>query len=70
MVTLNFIHGKATVKNGRKIVAKIFDREQFFKGTKMEGHYNKEYPFMLEMNIGGRECTSIDECIQFIEKYS
>jgi len=68
MTTLKFIDGKAIVKNGRKIIAKVYDREVYYRLKNVK--CNCSYPYSLEMCVGQRDCDSIEECIKFIEKYS
>lgn len=66
-----FENGKCLIKDGRKIVAKIYDRPEFHKDTKYATAFSKDYPYNLEIpNIGSIECVSIRECVEYINKYT
>lgn len=65
---INFINGKAIIKIGRNIIAKIYDRRVFYRANNIKSGYS--YPYSIELNVGSRECQTIDECIEFIEKYT
>lgn len=65
---MNFINGKAVIKNGRKTIAKVYDRLVFFKGTRFENSYGK-YRYSLEMSVGIKECETMNEVIEAIDKY-
>ena len=56
---LNFINGKATVKSGRKVIAKVFFRPEFFKGLNV--NWDKTYPYCLEINGMSAQCKDIAE---------
>jgi|694.fasta_scaffold08058_20 hypothetical protein len=64
-----FVDGKATIRDGRKVVATIIDREAFFKKNKINSTYSKKYPFSLNMNAGMRECETLEECLYYVDKY-
>lgn len=65
---INFENGKAIIKRGRKIFAKVYDRDIFYPANKIIKTYS--YPFSLEIiGLGIRECKSIEECKEFINKY-
>lgn len=66
---LKFENGRAIIKKGRKIIAKIIDRESFFKAQNVESLYSKQYPFSLEIAGGIRECESLDDAVEFLNKY-
>ena len=63
-----FIAGKATIKQGRKTIAKVFDRDVFYPANNIKGKYSHKYS--LEISGGLRECDTIDEVNFFIEKYT
>ena len=63
-----FINGKATVKSGRKTIAKIYDRNTFFKGTRLENSFT-QFPYAVEMLGGCFECVDIEEAVRIYEKY-
>ena len=56
---LNFINGKATIKQGKKIVAKVYYRPDFFRGLNVS--YNEKKPYALEINGMGAECENLQE---------
>jgi hypothetical protein len=67
---LNFVNGRALVKNGRKTIAKVYDRAVFFKGTRFENSFAR-FPYSLEIaNVGQRECKTLEEAVSFIETYA
>ena len=55
----NFKDGVWIIKNGRKIVAKICYRPEFFKGKNIS--WNEKYPFSIEINRMAAECATLDE---------
>ena len=55
----NFKNGVWIIKNGRKIVAKICYRPEFFKGMKVS--WNEKYPFSIEINGMAAECSTLAE---------
>ena len=55
----NFKDGVWIIKNGRKIVAKIYYRPEFFKGMKVS--WNEKYPFSIEINGMAAECSTLEE---------
>ena len=66
---LNFIDGRAIIKDGKIIVARVYDRDKFFKIHNINSGWSK-YPYSIEIpNIGSRECKNIKECLFFINKY-
>ena len=67
MTEINFKNGKAEIKNGRKIIAKVYDRKVFFAGTRYENSFSK--PFSVEICGMMKECVSLDEVKQTLEKY-
>ena len=66
---LIFDKGRALVKKGRKIVAKIFDRETFYREHGLTNRYSAKYPWALEINGGVRECESLEECLDVLNRY-
>ena len=56
---------KQIVKSGRKIIAKVYYRPEFFKGTNVS--WDTRYPYCLEMNGMAAQCTSIDEVIELFQ---
>jgi len=63
-----FENGKATVKSGRRTIAKIYDRNTFFKGTRLENSFT-QFPYSVEMFGGTFECINLDEAVKVYEKY-
>lgn len=66
---INFVNGKAIVKNGKKVIAKLFDKNVFYSFHNMKNTYNTSYPFTLEMNCGIVDCESIEKAIELINEY-
>jgi hypothetical protein len=64
---INFINGKAIVKQGRRIIAKVYDRAVFYPANNIKAGYSS--PYSLEMAVGQRECATVEEAKHFIEKY-
>jgi len=69
-MNLQFIEGKAIIKNGRKTVAKIYDRKVFYTANNIPLSYSPKFPFSLEMNAGIRECESLEDAIFYLNKYT
>ena len=65
---MQFIKGKAEIKHGRKIVAKIFDRKEFFKGTRYENSFT-QFPYSVETMGGSFQCKDMNEVETIINKY-
>ena len=65
IMDINFINGKSIIKSGRKIIAKVYYRPEFFKGTKVS--WDTRYPYCLEMNGMSAQCTSINEVIELFQ---
>jgi len=63
---LKFVGGRAIVRSGRNIVAKIYDRKEFFKGTKVS--WSAKYPFSLEMSVGIKECVSLRDALDSLNR--
>lgn len=55
MIDINFINGKSIIKSGRKIIAKVYYRPDFFKGTKVR--WDARYPYCLEINGMAAQCA-------------
>jgi len=70
MTDFTFINGKAIIKKGRKIIAKIYDLAVFYEVNKIKSGYSKKYPYTLELKVGSRECESLEDCSKMIEKYA
>ena len=64
-MNINFINGKSIIKSGRKIIAKVYYRPDFFKGTNV--NWDARYPYCLEMNGMAAQCTSINEVIELFQ---
>ncbi len=64
----NFVAGKAVLKEGKKIIAKVFDRNVFFKGTRYENTF-KQFPYSVEMMGGIFECTCLEDATRIYLKY-
>lgn len=62
---INFINGKSIIKSGRKIIAKVYYRPDFFKGTNVS--WDTRYPYFLEINGMAAQCTSINEAIELFK---
>lgn len=55
---MRFTNGKAIIKIGRKIVAKVYDRSVLFSGTKLEDKYSIRYSLELTTIGMARECST------------
>ena len=55
----NFENGVWIIKSGRKIVAKIYYRHDFFKGLNVK--WNEKYPFSIEINGMAAECSTLED---------
>jgi hypothetical protein len=66
---LKFVDGKALVKKGNKILAKVFDREAYFKAQNVNVSFSPKYPYSLTINAMTRECESLDEVLTYLNKY-
>ena len=55
----NFKNGVWKIKSGRKIVAKIYYRPDFFKGLNVS--WNEKHPFSVEINGMAAECSTLQE---------
>ena len=64
---VKFENGKAVLRAGRKIVAKIYDRAVFYRVNNIKSGFS--HPYSFEIAAGHRECDSIEECIEYINKY-
>ena len=60
----NFIYGKMTIKAGRKIIATIIYRPEFFKGTKVT--WNEKYPYSLQINGMQAECETYEDATKLL----
>lgn len=61
---LKFEDGLAIIKNGRKIVAKVIDTKIRRGGAS----YSSKYPYNLEMGVGIRQCTDLQDCIDALNR--
>jgi hypothetical protein len=66
---LKFVNGKAVIKKGNKILAKIIDREVFFRANNMKNPTSPKFPFSLEISGGIRECDSLEDALTYLNKY-
>lgn len=66
---LNFINGKATLKQGRKTIAVVYYRPEFYPLNKIKAGFNPEFPYGLQMSIGFRECENLDVVKLLIKKF-
>ena len=67
---ITFENGKAVIKSGRKIIAKVFDREVFYAHNNIARNFSDSEKFSLEMMGGIFLCESVEKCIELLEKYS
>lgn len=66
MKDLVFKNGKAQIKNGRNVIATIYDRVVFFANTNV--NWNKKFPYSLQMNGSQAECEALNEAIDLFYK--
>jgi len=66
IMKINFIKGKAVIKDGHRIIAKIYDRPEFFKQFPKITHSER---YNLEMCIGSFQSNSLDEIDSKFLKY-
>lgn len=66
---LNFVDGKAVLKKGNKILAKVYDRAVFYPANNLKSGYPKNEPYSLEMSVGSRGCSSLEEVLMYLNKY-
>jgi hypothetical protein len=66
---LNFVDGKAVLKKGNKIVAKVYDRAVYYPANNLKSGYPKNEPYSLEMSVGSRGCSSLEEVLVYLNKY-
>jgi hypothetical protein len=65
---LKFVDGKCVLKNGRKMVARIYYRPVYYKINNIPNGYS--HPYALEIpSIGQRGCNDIDEVLTYLNKY-
>ena len=55
----NFKNGVWIIKNGRKIIAKIYYRPEFFKGLNIK--WNEKDPFSIVINGMSAECSTLED---------
>lgn len=69
MSKLNTI-GKIEIKDGRKIIARIYNRPVFFEGKNIR--YPSHYPYNLELPHMGlsRECETLEEVNKYLFTYT
>lgn len=69
--TLHFIKGKAEIKKGRKVIAKVYYRPDFYREHNIKSQFSEKYPYSIEINgVGHRECESLKEALSKIEEYT
>ena len=59
MFYVEFINGKAVLRDGRKITAKVYYRPEFFRGKTVS--WDKKFPYSLELPMLGVSagCTDL-----------
>lgn len=62
--------GKLEIKEGRKLIARIYNRPVFFEGKGI--NFPSRYPFNLELVKQGvaRECETLQEVDQYLHTYT
>jgi hypothetical protein len=66
---MQFTQGKAEIKKGRRVVAKIYDRPTYYKAHKIPSQHAEKYPYSLELRGIARECETLEEAIFYLNKY-
>ena len=67
MNNLQFTEGAAIIKQGRRILAKVYDRAIFYPLHKIPSKYSFQYS--IEMMGGAFECADLTEVNRILEKY-
>lgn len=65
---MEFTNGLFVIKRGRKIIAKVYDRNEFFKGTRYENSF-KQFPYSIEAFGGMFECTDLEDVKRILNKH-
>ncbi len=65
---LKFVDGKAVIKKGNKVIAKIYDRPVFYKINNLKSSFSPKYPVSLEVNGMSRECESIEDALSALNR--
>jgi hypothetical protein len=66
---MQFTQGKAEIKKGGRVVAKIYDRPTYYKAHKIPSQHAEKYPYSLELRGIARECETLEEAIFYLNKY-
>ena len=64
---ITFIGGLAVIKDGRKIISKIYDRKVFYHINKIPSTFSK--PYSITINNLIKECDNLSECIESLIKF-
>lgn len=68
---IKFVDGKAIVKDGRKIIAKVYDRPIYYKKHNLANKYNDKYQYSLEIpSIGQKDCENLNDVVSMINKHT
>lgn len=67
---LSFVDGVAVIKDGNRIIAKIYDRDVFFPLNNIPGTYAQDEPFSVEFGGVSRGVKTVEQAVDFIEKYN
>ena len=65
---MDFINGKAEIKRGRKVIAKVYDKAVFYPAHGIKSQY--QFPFSVAIMGGAFECLTLDEAADIVTKYS
>ena len=66
---MEFKNGKAIIKKGRKIIAKVYDRPVFFANAKTKVSYSKRYSLDIPY-LGIFQSDDFSEIERMIEKHA
>jgi hypothetical protein len=66
---MQFINGKAEIKHGRKIAAKIYHRPTYYQVHNIKATFAPGLPYCLEIKGMARECETLDKAIFYLNKY-
>ena len=66
MSTITMINGKAIIKQGRKVIAKIYDRPVYYAANNIKCDIGQ---FTHSLEIGNRmaECRSLNDAIELMD---
>lgn len=56
---LNFVNGKAIIKSGRKVIAKVYYLPDFFNGLNV--NWDRKFPYSLEIHCMSAHCKDLAE---------